>query len=84
MFVYIVTCILSPFLLATKSGVSILPENKRDKTCTTFVCFFSILAEVVPQLFKIWFTILLFYDEPCLVLVMFYSAAEVVKILSHL
>ena len=49
---YIVTCILSPFLLATKSGVGFVLEFKRDKTHTDFVCFFSILAEVVPQLSK--------------------------------
>ena len=43
-FVYIVTCILSPFLLATKSGVGFVLKFKRNKTHTDFVCFFSILA----------------------------------------
>ena len=67
-----VVCILTfgllPFLLVTRSGVSILPKNKQDKTCPTFVCFFSILAEVIPQLSKNWFTVFAFYGEPCLVL----------------
>ena len=59
-FVYIVTCILSPFLLATKSGVSFCLKFKRNKTHTDFVCFFSILAKVVPQLSKNWFTVFAF------------------------
>ena len=66
--VYILTFGLSPLLLVTRSGVSILPKNKRDKTCTTFVCFFSVVAEVVPQLSKNWFTVFAFCGEPCLVL----------------
>ena len=63
-------CQLSCWLLDLVSVFYL--KNKWDKTCTTFVCFFSILAEVVPQLSKNWFTVFAFWGEPCLVLWCFF------------
>ena len=80
--VYILTSGLSPFLLVTRSGVSILPKNKGDKICTAFVCFLSILTEVVPQLSKNWFTVLLFMVNLawfCDVLLHFWSGEDPVS-----
>ena len=58
--VYFVTCGLSPFLLATKSGVGICLKFERDKTCIDYISFFSNFSRGGTSASQNWFTVFCF------------------------